>query len=388
MAGATHGKSREVVSIDRHLIDIVILVADLLGVLGLFYAAYDLFGRRHLKWLIRVLTPALVGAFLLVPAGIIVYAALGFTQLIGRGALIYGITGVLLGLFNGLFVNWPAIPEKPRVFSWRNAFAGFLLAFLGWSLASLSIEQNVVASLLESGVLALLGGSLGGVWSFLNWEPSPEREKMPHFSWRGGLLGVVLTYAAGFGADFALGYGVSSTSLFQGALLLPTGLILGALWPTGKQILIPLFSARSESGKHPVEVIEAPPTSTEHESAEAPSLKLRPPLFSWRGCLLGLVAAVLFGFLWAVMANLVFVIATSGNLSRQALAQSVGGALVGVALIGPCGAITGGLSRFIFWHAESLQDKQLAGVGVIVAALGALLQFVQPLLDYLNIPIR
>lgn len=390
-------ESRDVLSIDRHLIDLLNIIADALAVLGLLYAAYDLCGRRYLKWLLRVLTPALIGAIVSIPIGILVYALLGFPQLIERGALIYGITGILVGVLNGLFISWPVPGKKPQIFSRRNAFFGGLLAFLGWSLASLSLGQSSLATLVETIVLALVGGGISGIWNFLNWKLASAPVQGSRFSWAGCLYGTLLAFALGFLSDFALGYGLSSTSLYQGLLLLPTGAILGAGWPVYRSLLSPLARAIEQFIHRMLRVIhfkkdegeaDKPNEGIEEKSEGGNVAALKPPLFSWQGCLCGLVAACLFGFIWAVTANVAFSLLVLGNASRQELAQSVGGALLSMSLIGPGGAIIGGFSRFIFWRADGLQDKQLAGLGAVIAALGLLLQFIPPLLDYLNFSIH
>jgi hypothetical protein len=87
----------------------------------------------------------------------------------------------------------------------------------------------------------------------------------------------------------------------------------------------------------------------------------------------------LIGFFLAVVVDITF-----GN----ALIGSFRAALTAASLIGPAGALTGGISRFIYWRANSLSDNQLGGIGAGLTLFGFLLQSLPPLVDILNIPVR
>ncbi len=70
------------------------------------------------------------------------------------------------------------------------------------------------------------------------------------------------------------------------------------------------------------------------------------------------------------------------------LAKSLRGALTAAAFIGPAGAITGGISRYIFWRANGLGDGKLGGIGAILTLVGFLMQLLSPLVSVLDIPVR
>ena len=367
-------------SIDHHIIDSLNIVGILLGILGLLFVTYEFFGRRPLKWLLRVVTPAAIGAILLMPAGMIVYIFDNLTALILRGVLVYGMIGVLIGTFNGVFVSWPLQSKAPRVFSWRDCGFGFVISFCDWLIVSLAIWPGFLTAVLEAGIVALPGAVLGGVWSFLNWETLTGPEQKPLFSWRGCLCGGLLAGLLGFLGTLALGYTLTS-SLIEGARLIPSGAIWGALWPICKQLLagLPWIKSRARKDNRVVQ-------ATDTESEAPPPAK--PPLFSWRGCLLGLITALLFGFLWGVVANLAFNVVAQGIPLDQTFADSVKGALTAIAFMGPAGALTGGLSRFFFWRAEGLKDGQLGGIGILITLVGFLVQLVPPIISISNISIH
>ncbi len=378
---------------DHHVLDALNILGGFLAILGVFYVTYEFFGRRLLKWFTRVFTPAVVGAIILMPVGVVIYTLmLGLTGLVFHGMLTYGLVGVLIGMFNGMFVIWPPSLEQPQRFSWRNATAGFLLALLGWFVVGLFIGQPLLTALFEAGILAPVGGIVGGVWGLLNWEPPAEPEvRTPHFSWRGALLGGALAGVIGFSLALVLGNTVL-VSLFKGTQLILSGAILGALWPVCKQIAaaLPFKMRKQRNTTQPGETESTQPhehLSVENEN-EYQMSAIKPPLFSWKGCVIGLITALLFGFLWAAVANVAFNILVSGLTFDQAFTDGVSGALTACAFIGPGGAITGGISRFIFWRADSLKDGQLGGIGGLIALTGLIVQLVPPFVSYLNIPIH
>ena len=54
----------------------------------------------------------------------------------------------------------------------------------------------------------------------------------------------------------------------------------------------------------------------------------------------------------------------------------------------PAGATVGGISRFVFWRAESLDGYQLGAIGVMLTLVGFLVQLVEPISGLLDIPVR
>jgi hypothetical protein len=446
-------------SLNHHLVDTINLVGILLGILGFLYLTYEFFGRGPLKWVIRVITPSLVGVVILVPAGIGVYLYFfGFTGLVFRGALTYGLVGVLIGTFNGIFVDWPSSLQKPPIFSWRGYSTGFLLSFSGWFVVSLSIWPNFITAFVEAGIVAVIGGFAGGLWYFLNWEPFLSSNQAYLFSWQGCCIGIILAFLFGFAADLILGY-PTAISILEGCILIPTGGIIGSLWyffrkkqPSSVTILRPPLTTNSLTrGKHnnteqndSISIQEATKNNiliseiwfanyvlSKKESSFDKTLSLlkretnliqqsipemeltkegiwapkgtykstnlseevipfisKAPLFSWKGCLIGLIVAFSFGLIWAAVGNITFNTLALGVSFMTALPVSLRGAITAAAFIGPGGAITGGISRFIFWRANSLRDGQLGGIGAIITLIGFFLQLLPLLISLLNIPVQ
>ncbi len=83
----------------------------------------------------------------------------------------------------------------------------------------------------------------------------------------------------------------------------------------------------------------------------------------------------MFGFIFALIVDITFGINLMGSLRA---------ALTAASLIGPAGALTGGISRFIFWRANSLTDDHLGRIGAGLTLLGFLLQMSPSLIGLLN----
>ncbi|MDQ6661337.1 MAG: hypothetical protein M3Z24_10270, partial [Chloroflexota bacterium] len=308
--------------IDHHLIDSINLGGIFLAVLGFFYMTYEYFGRKPLKWFIRVITPCLIGALILFPIGILEYAYfVGFTGLVLRGGLLYALVGGMIGIFNGIFVDWPLSVKKTFLFSWKGCLIGFVIAFLVWFTSALIQERTLAMGVIEGAILAPTGGIAGGLWPFINLGSSISNEKQPSLSWKGCLIGLITAFLFGIIVHLLLGSSAVE-GLIRASILAPTGGIAGGLWRYFK---------------------DGSSLSTE-----------KPPLFSWKGCLIGLIAAFLFGFVSAFIVDITFGVA---------LTTSLNGALTAAAFIGPAGAITGGISRFIFWRINGLGDGKLGGIG-------------------------
>ena len=378
--------------IDHHVLDSINLGGILLGILGFFYVTYEFFGRKPLRWFVRIITPGLIGALILFPAGVLeqayscaprlIYAySCAPLELVLRGGVIYALVGAMIGMFNGIFIDWPPSPEESSVFSWKGCLIGLVIAFLIWFVSAFifggfghaSIIGFPAIAFIEGGILAPMGGIAGGLWHFINRAPFSPSKQLPSsersllFSWKGCLIGVLCAFFFGFAIDFILGYifipdYTPVTGLIRGAILTVTGGIAGGLWRLFK-------NEPSISGE-------------------------TPPLFSWKGCLIGLISAFLFGFVSAFLVNIIpdTILLWRGDPRAGDfgidLAKSLKGALTAAAFIGPAGGITGGISRFIFWRANGLGDGKLGGIGAILTLFGFLVQLLPPLVSILNIPVR
>lgn len=417
------------VSISRSMIDAINLVGVLLSVLGFFYLTYVLFGRKALKWFVRVITPSLIGAIILTIVGVFEFAYIVRGADIGmilRNGVLYALIGALIGAFNGIFVEWPLASEKPNIFSWKGFLIGSTLMFFISLLLAFLYNLPPERSLFEGVILAPLGGIAGGVWQFVNWAPSTSADKAPSFAWIGCLIGLVSAFLFGFLVSLVLGR-PPFLGLLAAGILAPTGGIAGGLWQFFTKDSTSPSDSASENMKNGKEYVQGDNllpektrlldemssfkkssimsgdnsdimlyslieweytkggilvpkgSSLTNSPLEASLSSNKAPLFSLRGCLIGLISAFLFGFFLALVVDITF-----GN----ALIGSLRAALTAASLIGPAGALTGGISRFIYWRANSLSDNQLGGIGAGLTLFGFLLQSLPPLVDILNIPVR
>jgi hypothetical protein len=96
---------------------------------------------------------------------------------------------------------------SPPVFSRQGVVRGLLLGYLLGFAFFFAVNNDVIASLLESVPLALTGGAICGIWRFINWEPP---QPSPHlFSRKGFWTGLV----AGFVPWLCWGLALSSVEL-------------------------------------------------------------------------------------------------------------------------------------------------------------------------------
>ncbi len=87
------------------------------------------------------------------------------------------------------FEVWKPAHPQPHVFSRKGWVFGLLLGLLIWFAFFFIANKSVIASLLESLPLALLGGVICGTWRYINWEPPHPK---PHlFSRKGFWTGLV-----------------------------------------------------------------------------------------------------------------------------------------------------------------------------------------------------
>jgi len=412
-----------------------------MSVVGFFYLSYALFERKPLKWFVRVVTPTLIGASILAIAGILefIYIVRGEDPLmIIRIGVIYALVGGFIGICNGIFVEWPLVSDKPERFSPKGYLIGLILMFFICSLIASVYNLTPARSFLEGAILAPIGGIAGGLWQFINWAPSTSIDKAPKFSWKGCLVGLICAFLFGLVISLILGRSQVLSLLFA-SILAPTGGIVGGLWQflkkdslsaeqrvrisknndsilndlSGKEhtegdylisnwrivddnLLAELSSIKKTSSisdkntdvilnnliewEYTKAGIIVPKKKTADVSPSEESLAInKAPLFSLRGCLIGLISAFLFGFILALAVDITFGID---------LIASLRAALTTASLIGPAGALTGGISRFIFWRANGLTDDQLGRIGAGLTLFGFLLQTFPTLVDLLNIPIH
>lgn len=375
--------------LNHYTIDIINLVGIFLSILGFFYLTYELFGRKGLTWFIRVITPGLLSAVILAGLG-----ALGYTLMasnvgpadIFRNGVLYALVGGIIGVFNGLFVVWPLATSRPRVFSWKAALGGLALVFAAGSLlTSLYVipayQQRMQSMWLVSlgapavGVwLAPLGALAAGFWRFMNWARLAKPGHGPVFSWKWCASGAVLAFLLDLAMSLALGRPLSY-ALFYAVAFMPTGAIAGGLWQFALLEPLPKLPSEEDPGNVPTEKLA--------DRKKEPALP-KAPLFSARGCLIGLISAFFFAFILALISDLFYILGPFPLWT--ALVLSVRAALTTATLAAPVGALTGGISRFIFWRANTLKEGQLGGIGAILTLMGFIVQVLPPLLDYLNFP--
>jgi hypothetical protein len=263
--------------IGAYVPDLINLVGALISVLGFLYVTYDLLKRERLQLLTRLLAPALIGGVILVPFGALDYIVFGDTNHVIQGVILFGLVGVMIGLFNGSFVRWapqenksalqgflegvkkwrwvqnrPSLEHwmskgivelsdrrsryskkkrteeinKPPFFSWGDALIGLFIAFPTWLAVDFLFDFPFVQGFVFGICLALAGGIFAGIWRFINWEPSSLTEKL---SWPGGVIGFVAASILGYFVLFM----PSDTPVpaFIAVLFLAfSGAIAGALW--------------------------------------------------------------------------------------------------------------------------------------------------------------
>jgi len=375
--------------LNHYTVDIINLVGILLGILGFFYLTYELFGRKKLTWFIRVITPGMLSAVILASIG-----ALGYIFVVPhaslpdifRSGILYALVGGIIGIFNGLFLLWPLGERRPRVFSWQAALTGMAVVFTaGLLLTSIysiparqrALQQFWLASLGPPTVgiwLAPLGALIAGFWRFFNWAEPAQPGREPAFSWRWCASGSVLTFVLGLPGSLALGRPLSSALAFALALI-PTGAIAGGLWQFALREPLPKSPSEENIGNAPTEKL-----ADRKRRLAMP----KAPLFSARGCLIGMISAFFFAFVLALISDLFYLL---GPLApNAALIFSARAAFTAASLAAPVGALTGGLSRFIFWRVNALEEGQLGGIGAALTLLGFVVQLLPSLLDYFNFP--
>ena len=69
------------------------------------------------------------------------------------------------------FVEWQPPSVKPYVFSRKRFLLGLVLGFMFWFVVVFVASKDVPAALLESVPFALVCGVISSTWQFINWEP-------------------------------------------------------------------------------------------------------------------------------------------------------------------------------------------------------------------------
>jgi hypothetical protein len=226
--------------IDQRIQGAFSLVGLLLGVLGSLYLTYELLGRANgpLRWMLRVLTPSLIGAVILGGAGILeyVYFYSDHPNRILLGGILYALVGVQIGTFNGVLVDPPMLIRKPVVFSPRGFIAGLVTAFWVWAIADYLFLKDLRSALVEGAILGCVGGVAGSIWGFINRNASGPVENPALFSWRGFVIGLVSAAILGFASAllFNLAFAVPPQNSLAGAiraglLIAPAGGVTGGL---------------------------------------------------------------------------------------------------------------------------------------------------------------
>jgi hypothetical protein len=86
------------------------------------------------------------------------------------GIYLYSVVGLLIGAFNGAFVD-PLNPKVP-IFSVRHALVGAILIFglivLGDGVFLLSLHDPVKPAVSAGAILGPVGGLAAGLWRFVN----------------------------------------------------------------------------------------------------------------------------------------------------------------------------------------------------------------------------
>ncbi len=266
--------------IGAYIPDLINLVGALISVIGFLYVTYDLLKRKRLRLLTRLLAPALIGGVILVPFGALDYIVFGNPNHVIQGVTLFGLVGVMIGLFNGSFVKWapqenksalqgflewvqkwrwvqnrPPLEQwvskgivelsdrrsrylkkkraeeinKPPFFSRGDALIGLIIAFPIWLAVDFLFDLPFVQGSGFVIFLAVVGGIFAGFWRFINWEPSSPTGKPPSLSWAGGVIGFVASLASGWlFFSHSKTRGLALIVVFSLAL---SGGMVGAFWP-------------------------------------------------------------------------------------------------------------------------------------------------------------
>jgi hypothetical protein len=93
---------------------------------------------------------------------------------------------------------------RPHIFSRQGVVRGLLLGYLLGFTYFFAVNHDIMAALLESVPLALVGGVIGGSWRFINWEPARPTPQL--FSRKGFWTGLVAGFVPWLCWGLALSY--------------------------------------------------------------------------------------------------------------------------------------------------------------------------------------
>ncbi len=412
-------------TIDRHLLDGITIFGLLLGILGSFYLAYDVFRLPILQKLTWSLTCALPPAVIAMS----VVGAFGFTSVQHQADVLKDmlISGLYWGLFGAgtAYYTLRSQPYESRlqeIFSVTDTLRGLVAgAILGlgltlWNGRFDQVISNVLFGSLVTGTLCsclgylrskrlgpivllfsvLMGGIVGlGLDQIgIHVASGPDA---PTFTFA---YGVFLGLAAPICTWRRLpaGQQPSQVSSKQGGKAIPAPSQLPShqtkkqrhrksLVSSTQQNAVS-HSTKSHSPGHPSNTpkqlapkqqpsAQKPPDHQAQEDEaqqEAPQhVQPRPSFYSRADALRGLV----YGAMLSGLAGAYFV-----NQHTH-----FGSGLVAVtALFGGLLAMTiTGISRFIVWWADQLKNRQLGKIGLTLLELGVVLTLIQPLADLLDL---
>jgi hypothetical protein len=224
MAMALLALSIRPLPIGSHLLPALNLVALILGIFGSLFTSYNIY-RRDLRnkgrpnpilGLLRIVSPSLISGtamFLVAVALELILTSGALTPSNERGILYLTVLGLILGTFNGLFVQ-PFNAKEPRsaFFSWKHACigavisVGYILLYYFVRLVLLQDAQLFQVAFVDYLTIALISGFLmGGVWTWLNWYPL-RSEIIPFFSLRGSVIGTIVGFLLAFSSSIVLYY--------------------------------------------------------------------------------------------------------------------------------------------------------------------------------------
>src|SRR5262249_42529248 len=112
----------------------------------------------------------------------------------------------------------------------------------------------------------------------------------------------------------------------------------------------------------------------------------QPPAYSRAGARIGLIA----GFVMVFFTVLAFFVVSSDLLGRplEDIRIYIFSALVYAILAGIGGALSGGVTRFIFWRVNRLPERRLEVIGLMLLLAAFAAQVVDPAVGLLSVPIR
>jgi hypothetical protein len=261
---------------------------------------------------------------------------------------IISIASALLGVLGSLFFVYDLLGRKRGPLRWLlKTFVPTLLGgisvglifLLGFTIEDLLSRQTDLALVIDA---ALLGAFLGLYNGLFVSDPATSSKLHFPFSFVDAVIGFLVT---------TLVVGLLLW-LHNGYIAMPIRTIAGG---AGGAIIAGLWRSANRLGSQ----------------AEA-----RPPLFTWIGLLLGSVA----GF------TLVFVILFAQTLPKYGVDLNLVGSIAIICFfIGVFpGAITGALTRYLYWWVNTLDSKAMEALGIFLILLGFLAQIVEPTFQLIN----